>query len=291
MSMYGSDWEEKMLKLLDKGIPFENYKKLVKCLWTSMTDKERKKFMAKVLSEYMRLLFKEWHITTLQQFMDHKEEYLSLMHKAHIAPALVTNLMQRYKAWGKRHGYTPDTFAEYIGGVGARMVVDMEPAGWNVLNLYNDNVVVKNDFDDFLFTKFIEYAEGILANEKYREIMNVINSLISMRVGYGKQTKMVEKTPSCLVIWYNSAEGWYAGYYNLKKGEVIELDANHIIVPYPCNVVRKVQCFLKPLPLYVYSTEYKRRYIPPDEWEAVTKRYAKKQMERILYELSQMIAR
>ena len=76
---------------------------------------------------------------------------------------------------------------------------------------------------------------------------------------YGVRSYEVPSSESTYLGWSNAAADWACGPVRKKKGELIRLDANELVVPYPSTVVSKFVDALPPLPLYYLSTEARMR--------------------------------
>jgi len=98
-------------------------------------------------------------------------------------------------------------------------------------------------------------------SEKEQEAFLEVNEKISERRTYGIRTVEIPEEHTIL-SWSNGAESWnVTGWQtnNKEAGDKVELDANQIIVPYSQDVVYEFIEYLRPLPLYKYSTEAKAR--------------------------------
>ena len=125
-------------------------------------------------------------------------------------------------------------------------------------------------------------------NQKELRAFVDTNREVEKRKSYGMRTEQVEKDDSTFLFWSNGSRRWFAAdpdsfwAKDIKKGNEIRLDANHVLVPYPYRTVKKFVHCLKTLPLYYCSTEAKQRG-EVDSFEA-TFCWALKQLERIRQE-------
>lgn len=289
-------WRKKMENVLMGKLPFEHYMKIVLCIWRSMGPKGQKKFFMNEVYEFAKMLTKESHINSFEQLERCSKECIEKVFcRNGLKIMCFYNVIPMFKKAVKdKSKRTLDRFLKYL----AYAVYRYYCPGSSDYSLCHSLVgipvrepKIESALDDYLFIKLLEVADSILSNEKNIELINEINAEIDKLRSYGLRTELVEKIPSCLLIWYNAYEQWSAANWNYTKKQEVELDANMLIVPYPREVVRKVQCFLKPLPLFVYSLEYKKRYIPPEEWEAHSRAWAKKQFEKLLNELHRELFR
>ena len=85
-----------------------------------------------------------------------------------------------------------------------------------------------------------------------------INALISQRTSYGVRNETTFAT-GYILVWSNGAARWLPYHNPVKKGEVIQLDANQIFVPIQEGEskadIEAVIPSLKQLPLYGNSFE------------------------------------
>jgi len=127
-----------------------------------------------------------------------------------------------------------------------------------------------------------------LSREELEAFLDV-NNEIKRRTSYGFRKEVVKKDNSTVLVWSNSREEWIPmppdsiyGEKTSKAGNVIELDANMILVPFSYDVVKKFAKCLEPLPLYYCSREaVERGKVPPEEAAFC---WALKQLERIKQE-------
>lgn len=122
-------------------------------------------------------------------------------------------------------------------------------------------------------------------NQKELEAFIDINQEIEKRTSYGVRSEQTPAKNSTLLIWSNASKGWYAAHPSSvwaegkkEKGIEVRLDANQLVVPYSYRTANKFVMCLNELPLYVCSTEAKRRReVNP---KAATLCWALKQLER-----------
>ncbi len=107
--------------------------------------------------------------------------------------------------------------------------------------------------------------------------LSIINEEVLKRTHYGMREELVE-VPSTRLIWANSAESWLS-VGNVRKGEIITLDANEAIVPLREKEVERVLSRAEYLPLYQYSFEAKKRGQVNNE--EATKGWALLQLEKL----------
>lgn len=88
---------------------------------------------------------------------------------------------------------------------------------------------------------------------------NYINNLIKFRTTYGVRKETATKRGYKL-SWSNASARWNC-YYSVNKGEVVELDANQILVYGNKKNIEIVITELDPLPLYKNSYEYNNKAI------------------------------
>lgn len=92
-------------------------------------------------------------------------------------------------------------------------------------------------------------------------MLDNINELIKELTEYGRrQVKIPATYPNLTILaWSNGSRGWYtfnSDYAKgLKKDNMIELDANQLIVPYKKEKVITIIEHLDELPLYKNSFE------------------------------------
>lgn len=105
--------------------------------------------------------------------------------------------------------------------------------------------------------------------EKVKEINDEIEGLRH----YGLRKNKVKRGRT--IIWSNGSEVWYDGG-NANTREM--LDANMLNIPnIKVKDLKKIICCLDPLPLFAYSSEYKREH--PEESESIGERWRKKIQE------------
>jgi hypothetical protein len=97
-----------------------------------------------------------------------------------------------------------------------------------------------------------------------------VNDQIRQRTHYGLRKETVTGKNGWRISWYNGSADWNLGYRSYKKGQVVELDANEVLVQ---NVngrdLRAILKWLEPLPLYAASSEAKvRGFFDPMKWLA-----------------------
>ena len=289
-------WRKKMEAAKMSKLPIEHYMKLAMCIWRSMGPKGQKKFFLNTVYEFAKILTKESHITSFEQLKKCSRECIEKVFcKNGLKIMCLYNMIPMFKnAVRDKSKRTQDRFLKYL----AYAVYKYYCPGSSDYSLCHSLVgipvkepKIESALDDYLLIKLLEVADSILPNEKNIELINEINAEIDKLRSYGLRTELVEKVPSCLLIWSNGYEQWYTADWNYTKKEEVELDANMLVVSYPCEVVRKVQCFLKPLPVFVYSFEYKKRYIPPSEWEAHSGAWAKKRLEKLINDIHSVLMR
>jgi len=283
-------WMKKMESVAMGKLPFEHYVKLVLCLWRSMGPNNRKKFYMNTVYEFAKMLVKEYHITSFEQIEKCSKECINKVFcKNGLRIMCLYNIIPMFKdAVRDRSKRTLDGFLKYLAYAVYRYACPGS-SEYSVCHSFStlpyDTLKIESALDDYMFIKMVDLVNKILSDENNIELINEINAKIDTLRSYGLRTVLVDKVPSCLLIWSNAYEQWHAADWDYTKRQEVELDANMLVVPYPCKVVRKIQCFLKPHPLYVYSLEYKKRYISPEEWGLHSKAWAKKQLEKLMAEL------
>lgn len=265
--------EWKMYMENNYGLPIGQILKTIRCVFGQMTStnkKESLELIAKWTYEYLKIVVREKHLSTIQDILNlsRKENRIRVL-PIHVLLVLWNeNLKRGFKGYIKRRGVnaTLDTFLKYVSMRAAKIFLE---------NSYYDieriGHVANEAWEDYFIMKAYSFIEDLAMDERNREIINVINQIIDRRRTYGLRTEKVPRGEFCILAWSNGWEMWYIAWgiieyvkkHHLKE---IELDANEIIVPYSCKVVSKVICFLNPLPLYVYSAEYKTRYVPSEMW-------------------------
>ena len=241
--------------------------KKVECLWASMGNKGKMNFAYKVTKEYIKLILREKGINTVAGF------------KAECAKP--HNIFSKDRAGLPQvcyyNGPHTNNLDEYVDGI-AKLIVKNQFG--SILYLSEIGQYWGEAFEDFFVSKLLDVAEK--QYKKNIELIEELNSIIKTRNTYGARTEYIKKVPSCLMVWSNSAEMWRAADWTIDKPRKMELDANMVVIPYLCDVVRKVQCFLAPLPLYAYSFEFKKRYVSPESWLEHSKMWAEKRFEDML---------
>ncbi len=86
-------------------------------------------------------------------------------------------------------------------------------------------------------------------------LIETINKEISKRKSCGYR-EQIAYNRGYIISWSNASRRWNIGYYQIKKNEVINLDANQIFVEARKNDIIAVLNKLNELPLYKNSTEY-----------------------------------
>jgi hypothetical protein len=130
-------------------------------------------------------------------------------------------------------------------------------------------------------------CKRLLENAKKDELKAVIeiNNEIAKRTSYGIREEIIQKNKSTFMLWSNASEAWIPAHpdsgwgKNIRAGNEVKLDANHVVVPFPYSVVKKFNVCYRPLPLYGLSFEAKNRG-QVESFEA-TFCWAIKQYERI----------
>ena len=82
-----------------------------------------------------------------------------------------------------------------------------------------------------------------------------INNQIESRTTYGVREETVTEMPVNMIRWSNAQEGWYIVKSNLFIGDIVQLDANELLVPYTSLVINRIREELLPLPLFTHSFE------------------------------------
>jgi len=75
---------------------------------------------------------------------------------------------------------------------------------------------------------------------------------------YGMRRQRAKKK-STELMWSNEAEKWVIVYKPVNPNEVVELDANEILVPFSKARMQRLACHLKTLPLFYASIEAQAR--------------------------------
>jgi hypothetical protein len=87
-------------------------------------------------------------------------------------------------------------------------------------------------------------------------LIETINNKISKRNTYGMREEIAYNR-GYIISWSNACKRWNIGYYQIKKNEIINLDANQIFVEARKNDIIETLDKLNELPLYNNSYEAK----------------------------------
>ena len=88
-----------------------------------------------------------------------------------------------------------------------------------------------------------------------------ITEKINARTSYGIREEKVEYSFGRIISWSNAGENWYQHYYAEKKGSVITLDANQVLVYMKKLDLEAILPTLPVLPLYGNSFEARFRRV------------------------------
>mgnify|MGYP001342198420 CR=1 FL=1 len=88
-----------------------------------------------------------------------------------------------------------------------------------------------------------------------QDSMETISSKILSRTSYGIREEKVEHSLGRIISWSNAGANWYQHYYAEKKGSVITLDANQVLVYMKKSELEALLPHLPMLPLYSNSFE------------------------------------
>jgi len=274
-------WEEYMKNTI--GLPMDQLLKAIRCVMGGMVQANKKgaiELVAKWTYEYLQIVVKEKHLSTIQDVINlSREENRIKILPIHILLVLWDeSLKHTFRDYVKRKGIKPtlNNFLKYVSMHAAKVFIDDK-----YYDIKSIGIVACEAWEDFFVMKMYNFITDIITDEHNREIMNVINQIIDKRRTYGLHTERVPSGDFCILAWSNGWEMWYIAwmimeYVKKHRLREVELDANEIIVPYSCKTVAKVICFLRPLPLYAYSFEYKRRYVPPTLWKKHSADWAKR---------------
>ena len=123
--------------------------------------------------------------------------------------------------------------------------------------LMNEQVHKYNKFRKVPFTDFPSASDS----EIYRDAKAEIND----RRYYGVRDVRVEpKKFYTRLFWSNSDAKWHSRKENYMK-DVIQVDANEVVLPYRVEEVNAIIDDLPPLPLYIYSYEHTKRTAMTDQ--------------------------
>ena len=86
-------------------------------------------------------------------------------------------------------------------------------------------------------------------------LIQKINNDIAKRITYGIREQIAHNR-GYIISWTNAQRKWNISYYQTKKNEIINLDANQIFVEARKNDIIEVLDKLDELPLYKNSFEY-----------------------------------
>ena len=256
----------------------EDIEKKAKCLWASMSDKGKLRFARTVTKEYLSLVFKEKGIHTMDDLRRECSKPNNIFSKDKAGmPFLCRMLPPRSNDLNRFVGRVLNEWSKWLA-----QTYDFPKS---IREYYGEA------FEDFVLEKLFDASEKLY--QKYADVIEKINTEIRKRTSYGVRRiplyKIKSQFPACIMVWSNAWEMWYASgetvtYHGLLMKGITELhlDANEILVPVPCDVARKVQCFLEPLPLYSYSFEFKKRYVKPEDWYKHSEMWLEKRFEDML---------
>jgi len=122
------------------------------------------------------------------------------------------------------------------------------------------------DGDEIEIVSWDEEFEQNKIKHDLNEVRKSINREIEKRQSYGVREI---KTPDYgyIIYWSNSAARWFKQYVFILPNEKLKLDANEIFVTFTEAEIDTVIEDLKPLPLYAYSFEAKKKLYGRTETE------------------------
>lgn len=106
----------------------------------------------------------------------------------------------------------------------------------------------------------VALLESHLTHRQYgsdlmQDSMETIAEKINARTSYGIREEKVEHGSGYIIAWSNATASWYAYHYAEKKGSVITLDANQVLVYMKKSELKALLPDLPMLPLYSNSFE------------------------------------
>lgn len=90
----------------------------------------------------------------------------------------------------------------------------------------------------------------VVSRDTYEDAVRKVRA----RTSYGMREE-VAKYPGVVISWSNSSADWYPRYYMVRKGEMVKLDANNVLLYTDKKTALEWCKTLPPLPLYGSSFE------------------------------------
>lgn len=106
----------------------------------------------------------------------------------------------------------------------------------------------------------VALLESHLTHRQYgsdlmQDSMETIAEKINARTSYGIREERVEYGSGYIIAWSNATASWFAYHHAEKKGSVITLDANQVLVYMKKSELEALLPDLPMLPLYSNSFE------------------------------------